>query len=144
MAKKKIPQLTIEQVTDKANLYYLSLIEYKRENYLAVIDNISTHEISAFVLDYAHQERIDMRHFLSIVNHWFYKSADKHPLSFEIAKLGLTAQLSPLYRSFDINFVARVVGHPFSFNMEPKSKVKRRKAIPVPDTVEIRLKSKTI
>ena len=81
-----------------------------------------------------------MQNFLSVVNQWFYKSAHKHPLSFEIAKLGLTAQLSPLYKSFDINYVSRVIGHPFSFNMEPKTKVKRRKAVPVPNTVEIRFK----
>ncbi len=144
MAKKKIPNLIIEQITDKANLYYLSLIEYKRENYLVVIDNITSDEISAFVLDYISQEKIDMRHFLSVVNHWFYKSANKHPLSFEIAKLGLTSKLSSLYKTFDINFVSRVVGHPFSFNLESKTKVKRRKAIPIPSSVEIRFKSKIV
>ena len=140
MAKKKIPPLVIENVKDRANLYYMSLIEYKRESYLAIIDYITNDEISAFILDFAHQEKVNMQNFLSIVNHWFYKSAHKHPLSFEIAKLGLTAQLSPLYKSFDINYISRVIGHPFTFNMEPKTKVKRRKAIPVPSTVEIRLK----
>ena len=105
MAKKKIPPLVIENVKDRANLYYMSLIEYKRESYLAIIDNITTDEISAFILDFAHQEKVNMQNFLSIVNHWFYKSAHKHPLSFEIAKLGLTAQLSPLYKSFDINYL---------------------------------------
>ena len=140
MAKNKIPPLIIENVKDKANLYYLSLIEYKRDSYLTIIDNITPNEISAFVLDYANQESIDMQNFLSIANHWFYKSAHKHPLSFEIAKLGLTSQLSPLYRSFDVNYISRVVGHPFSFNLEPRTKVKRRKAIPVPMTVEIHIK----
>lgn len=140
MAKKKIPPLIIEDVKDKANLHYMSLIEYKRENYLAIIDNITEDEISAFILDFINQEKINMQNFLSVVNQWFYKSAHKHPLSFEIAKLGLTAQLSPLYKSFDINYVSRVIGHPFSFNMEPKTKVKRRKAVPVPNTVEIRFK----
>lgn len=140
MAKKKIPPLVIENIKDKANLYYLSLIEYKRESYLAIIDNITSNEISAYVLDYAQQEKIDMQHFLSITNHWFYKSANKHPLSFEIAKLGLTSQLSPLYRTFDVNYISRVVGHPFSFDLSPRTKVKRRKAVALPATIEIRLK----
>lgn len=140
MAKKKIPPLVVEDIKDKANLYYLSLIEYKRENFLTIIDNITSNEISAYVLDYAQQEKIDMQHFLSIANHWFYKSAHKHPLSFEIAKLGLTSQLSPLYRSFDLNYVARVVGHPFSFDFTPRTKVKRRKAVALPASIEIRFK----
>lgn len=143
MAKKKIPPLTVEDIKDPVNLFYLSLIEYKRENYLAVIDNITDDEITAYVLDYIHQEDVNVQNFLSIVNHWFYKSAHRYPLSFEIAKLGLTSKLSPLFKSFDKNFVSRVVGQPFIFNSDIKTKVKRRKASPIPATVEIKLKQKS-
>lgn len=138
--KKKIPPLYIEHVKDSVNLYYLSLIEYKRENYLSIIDNITDHEVSAFVLDYANQERINMVNFLSLVTNWFYKSAHLYPLSFELSKYGLTQQMSPLYRTFDKNFISRIVGHPFSFDMAPVTKVKRRKVTLVPSTVEIHLK----
>lgn len=138
--KKKIPPLHIEHVKDNVNLYYLSLIEYKREKYLTVIDNIMPHEVSAFVLDFAEQEKINLVNFLSLVNNWFYKSAHLYPLSFELSKHGLTQYMSPLYRTFDKNFISRIVGRPFEFNMEPNTKVKRRKVTPIPPTVEIHLK----
>lgn len=140
MAKKKIPPLVVEDIKDLANLYYLSLIEYKRENYLVVIDNISDYEISAYVLDYAEQEGVDIKQFLSIVNHWFYKSANKYPLSFELARIGVLDRLSPIFRTFDIGFISRVIGHPFKFDLNTKTKIKRRKVVPPPSSVEVRFK----
>lgn len=140
--KKKIPPLVIEHVKDPVNLFYLSLIEYKRENYLSIIDNITNNEVSAFILDFANQEKINLLNFLSFVNNWFYQSAHLYPLSFELSKCGLTHRMSPLYRTFDINFISRIIGHPFSFDLELNTKVKRRKVTPIPTSVEIRLKSK--
>lgn len=142
--KKKIPPLVIEYVKDPVNLFYLSLIEYKRENFLTVIDNITKTEVSAFVLDFANQERINVQYFLSVVNSWFYCAAHLHPLSFELSKTGLSNTLRPLFRTFDINSISRIVGNPFIFNFESNSKVKRRKVNIIPNAVEIRLKSKKI
>jgi hypothetical protein len=138
--KKKIPALVIEHVKEPVNLFYLSIIEYKRENYLTVIDNITKSDVSAFVLDYTNQEKINTLDFLSLVNNWFYQSAHLHPLSFELSKHGLSDVMAPLYRTFELNSVSRIVGHPFSFNLEPSSKVKRRKVSITPSTVEIWLK----
>lgn len=143
MTKKNIPELKVEAVNDRANLIYLSLLEYKREVYLCVIDNVSDSEIGAFVLDYAEQENINISNFLSIVTRWFYNKSDDHPLSVELAKHGLTETLAPIYRTFDTTYVSRIIGNAFSYEHMKKTKVRRRRVVSLPENITIRLKRPT-
>lgn len=140
MTKKRIPELKIELVNGVGNLLYLSLIEYKREEYLCVVDNIRFSEIDAYVLDYADQEKIDVKNFLQVVTRWFYAKSDVHPLSVEFARHGLTQWVAPIYRTFDSTYVSRIVGHGFSFDAMNKSKVRRRRVVPLPEGIEVVLK----
>lgn len=138
LAKKKIPPLALELKQDPTTLHYLSLLEYRRDTFLVVIDNITETEVSAFTLDYAEQEGIVVADFLSICNYWFYKASNAYPLSFEIAKLGLTKQLAPMLKIYDANNVSRIVGVPFQHHMQPlKPKIKRRRVVPVQAGIEI-------
>lgn len=143
MTKKKVPALKIELVNGRGNYLYLSLIEYKREIYLCVIDNISPSTITAFVLDYAEQENVKLNSFLSVVTKWFYSNSDKFPLSIEIARLGLTPHLSPLYKTFDTSYVSRIIGKGFSYESLEKSKVKRRRVINIPEGIPITFRKST-
>lgn len=143
MAKKKVPELKLELINDRGNLIYLSLVEYKRECYLCVIDNITDEGISAFVLDYAEQENVKIPAFLSLVTEWFYKSSDKYPLSVEVAKRNLTEQIAPIYKTFDSTYVSRIIGHAFSYTGLQQNKVKRRRVIPIPEGIPIKLKKST-
>ena len=139
MTKKKIPDLIFEELRDSSNLYYLSLIEYKRENYLSIIDNMTENEITAYVLDFAQQENMDIKQIFSISNQWFYSNSNRYPISFEFAKLGINKKLSPIYRKFDINYISRIIGHSFCYNTE-STKVKRKRAIPINESIEIKFK----
>lgn len=140
MAKKRIPALDVERVNDRANLHFISLLEYRREEYLCIIDNISPNEIGAYVLDFVDQEGIPAAQFMSIAIEWFYGKSDLHPLSVEIARRGLTKALSPIYRTFDTQYVSRIIGHAFSYEKMTKTKVKRRRVTPVQEGIEIRFK----
>ena len=141
MTKKKIPPLIIEHFADTSNLCFISLIEYKRENYLGVIDNITDTELNAFILSHAKPEVIEAEDFLRFAVRWFYKSSGKYPLSFEFARLGLSNKIQPLYKTFDLSYVYRVVGKPFIFdNLNASTKIKRRRVVQVPEYVEIKFK----
>ena len=143
MAKKRIPELKIELISERGNYIFLSLLEYKRETYLCVIDQITSTEIGAYVLDFAEQENVPVQEFLSVVTQWFYGKSDAHPLSVEIARQGLTERCAPIYRSFDTTYVARIVGQAFAYDGMNKSKVRRRRVVPIPEGVAIRLKRPT-
>lgn len=140
MAKKKIPELKIELVNDRGNLMYLALIEYKREEYLCIIDAIKPNEIGAYVLDYAEQNLIDLGKFFQISTLWFYSKSDIHPLSVEFAKKGLTDWVGPIYRTFDTTYVTRIVGQAFTYENLDKNRVRRRRVVPIPEGVEIHIK----
>lgn len=143
MTKKKIPELKIEQIDSTANLGYLAMLEYKRQTYLCVIDNISPTEIGAYVLDYAEQENIPVDNFLSVVTRWYYSKSENHPLSVEISRNGLTNILAPIYKTFDVHYVSRIVGNAFTFDAMNKSKVRRRRVVAIPEGVAIKLKKST-
>lgn len=140
MPKKKIPELKVEQVNTRANNMFLSLLEYKRETFICIIDNITQNEIGAYVLDYAEQERVPVAEFLSIATRWFYSKSEAHPLSIELARHGLTERIAPIYRTFDTAYVSRIVGQAFSYEGGQKTKVRRRRVIPIQEGIEIRLK----
>lgn len=140
MAKKKQPALKIEQIEGKASLHFMSLLEYKREEYICIIDNITPTEIGAYVLDFAEQEDVPVQEFLSDVTKWFYGKSEAHPLSVELASKGLTERCAPMYRTFDTTYVARIVGNAFTYDGMNKTKVKRRRVIPIPAGIEITLR----
>lgn len=140
MAKKRIPELKIEIVNSRGNYLFLSLIEYKRETYLCVIDNIKPAEIGAYVLDYADQSQVDITQFLQAATQWFYAKSDNHPLSVELSRHGLTTWAEQMYRTFDATYVSRIIGHGFSYDAMEKSKVRRRRVVPLPAGVEVKLK----
>ena len=140
---KKIPPLILENLDSDQNHAYLTLIIYKKQKYLVVVDNVGNEEISAFVLDMAEAEGIDVKWFLSVCNLWFYSSSEKYPLSFEFAKTGHLNTVKKIIRTFNTNSVSRIVGRIFMYNIQNKPKVKRRKIIPVPEYVEIHLKKNT-
>lgn len=142
MAKKKIPPLIVEKIMDTSNLCFISLIEYKRENFLGIIDNISDTELNAFILNYAKPEIISKDEFIRFAIRWFYQSSEKYPLSFEFAKLGLSSKIQPLYKTFELNHVSRIVGKPFIFEkLNTATKIKRRRIVAVPEYIEIKFKS---
>lgn len=140
MAKKKVPNLIVEFVSDSGNSFYLSCLEYRKETYLVVVDNISQYEIGAYVLDYANQERLDIPQLLSIITKWFYSESFNHPLSFEFSKLGMTPMVNGIYRTFELAHVTRLIGYDFKFDFETPPKIRRRRVSMIPAGTEIRLK----
>lgn len=141
MTKKKIPPLIIEHFADTSNLCFISLIEYKREQYLGIIDNITDSELNVFILSHAKSDVIEATDFLKFAIRWFYKSSGKYPLSFEFAKLGLSNRIEPIYKTFDLGYVSRIIGKPFIFdNLNTTTKIKRRRVVQVPEYVEIKFK----
>jgi hypothetical protein len=137
----KAPPLIFEELQDQNNLLYLTLIEFKKIKYLTIVENVVDSEIQAYVLDNLAAEGIDQEWFLSIATKWFYSASDRYPLSFEFAKLGKGDIIRKVLKTFSINSTSRVIGKLFTFPMNAKPKIKRRKVIPIPETIEIKLKN---
>jgi hypothetical protein len=143
MSKRKIPSLVIEHVSDTGNLRLLSMLEHRRDRYLVIVDNISDDAITAYVLDYAQQEGVDLRTFIQLAEDWLATSNGEYPLSFELSKMGLTNIAKRIYKTFDLAYVTRLVGQPFSYDLQTPLRVRRRRANKVPAGIEIRPKQIT-
>lgn len=142
MAKKNTPPLIIEQIQDATNMLYLSLVEYKKKDYLVIIDNIKGNEITAFVLDQAEAESVDMTWFLSVSTRWYYQSSERYPLSFEFNKLGRSDAVAPILKTFKMDYISRLMGKLFFYDMDRKPKVRRKKVQAIPSGIEIKLRRK--
>ena len=140
MPKKKIPSLVIEHAEDQGNFFYLSVLEFRKENYLVVVDNISESDVTAYVLDYAQQEQINLKQLLSVITLWFYRGSHQYPLSFEFSRLGITHRTNRILKTFELTHVTRLIGKGFEFDLLEAPKVRRRRASKIPAGVEIRLK----
>lgn len=116
------------------------MLEHRNDKYLIIIDNINSDSITAYVLDYAQQEGIDLVTFMKIAEEWVTKNND-YPLSFEFSKLGLTSVTRRIYKTFDLAYVTRLVGKVFKYDLETPTKIRRRRASRVPAGVEIKPKA---
>lgn len=140
MAKKKVPNLIVEFASDSGTMFFLSVLEYRRENYLVIVDNVSSEEIGAYVLDFAQQERLDVRQLMTIVTRWFYSGSSSYPLSFEFSKLGISPLANRIYKTFELAHVTRLIGYDFRYDLETPPKIRRRRASLIPAGTEVRLK----
>lgn len=144
MSKKKVPTLIVEHVSDRGNLHLLSMLEHRRDRYLVIIDNIDSENITAYVLDHAQQEGVDLRTFISIAEDWLQKSNAEYPLSFEFSRLGLTEATRRIHKTFDLAYVTRLIGQPFTFDLKTPIRIRRRRATRVPTVVEVRPKASVL
>lgn len=140
MAKKRIPNLIVEYASDSGNLFFLSVIEYRRKNYLVIVDNITSEEVGAYVLDYAQQEQLDLKQLMNVITYWFYRGSSDYPLSFEFSRLGVTPAANRIYKTFELTHVTRLIGCDFRYNFEEAPKIRRRRVSLIPAGTEIRLK----
>lgn len=138
--RKKIPPLAIDYVIDDTNLHLLSIIEYKRNEYIGIIDNVTSSTVKVYLMDHDKPNSLSSNELLSQAIYWYYQSSAKHPLSVELAIQGLSPLTSAMYRSFDINGISRIVGNVFEFPDLTKNIVKRRRVLPIQEGIEIKLK----
>jgi hypothetical protein len=140
LGKKKIPNLVVERVEDSGNYFFLSVLSFRKDNYLTIIDNITDESVSAYVLDFAQQEGLDLKQLISIITTWFYRASYKYPLSFEFSRLGIAQYTNRIYKNFELAHVTRLIGNDFKYDLLTPPKVRRRRVSMIPAGVEIKLR----
>lgn len=119
--------LIFEELSDNSNYIFLTLIEYKDNKYLTIIENVIGQEIHAYVLDKVEANGLDLKMFMDISLKWFYSNSENYPLSFEFAKLGLSEAIKPVLNVFNVNAVSRIIGKLFTYETKPTFKTRKRK-----------------
>lgn len=135
-----IPLIVQDHPEEYTGYPFVSVIQHRNQHVLSIIDNADDKIIQAFVLDFCGPEEVDEWMVINVTSTWFYTHKHRYPLSFEFSRLNLTNQVSKIYRTYNVEFVTRVIGPLPHYEMEEIYSVKRRRRKAVPTGVEIRQK----
>jgi hypothetical protein len=139
-SKKNSAPLIIEpHPSDYAGLPFLTLIQYRKQPMLTIVDNVDDEVIRAYVLDLCGPEEINEESIILAAAEWYQQYRNVMPLSIEFSRRGMTLTTSKIYRSLNIEFVSRIIGPVPKFPMDTVKSVKRRRRRSLPANIEIRV-----
>ena len=137
--RSKIPLIIENHPTEYTGYPFITLVQYNKQNYLTIVDDVTESEINVYVLDLCGPETIDQNIILMIAERWYDERRDEYPLSVLFSKLKLTPIVSKILRTFSIDYVTRVIGPVPHFEYK-KTTIRRRKRKTLPVNVEITAK----
>lgn len=145
VAKKRtrgnpIPLIREDHPDDYTGYPFITLIQYRKDNVLTIVDNSDDKQIRAFVLDLCAPEQVNEEQIIDVAAGWYEVASDRYPISFEFSRLGISGATGKIYRSYNIEFVTRVIGPLPKFEMGTTPAVKRRRRKAVPPGMEVHKK----
>lgn len=137
--KTTVPLVVEPYPRDYTGLPFLTLIQFRKQPMLVIVDNVDDRQIKAYVLDMCGPEQVDEEKVILAASEWYAQSKNNFPVSIEFSRRGMTSETSRIYRTFDVEFVSRVIGPAPEFPMGAVKSVKRRRRKAVPHGVEIQM-----
>lgn len=138
MTVKNSHNLIIENYPDDYTGFpFITLIQYRKDLLLVVVDNVTTNTVQGYVLDLCKPEGVDENIILPIIQFWYENNRYKYPLSIEFSRAGVTHLSSKLYRTLNHEYITRYIGPIFQFPMNHIIHTKKRKKRNLPSTIEI-------
>lgn len=126
---------------------FLTLIRFNDVDYINIVDNVINNEIIAYVLDLCPKEfeylpDLKEQAIIEVAYDWYERSREKYPLSIEFSRRGMAVEASKIIRRFSLDYVSRVIGPLWKFEMGGPYKIKKRKRKPIPPYIEFTNKLK--
>jgi len=138
-------QLVPENYPYNYNGYrFVSLIKYNEKSQITIIDNVISNNIHAFVLDECQPLGLDETVLISYAEKWYQNDSTNIPFSIFLSKNNIGMEYYQSIKCFPLDYVSRVLGPLFMFNMGNPMKVKRKRKKDIPDNIEIVYKGRTI
>lgn len=106
---------------------FMTVIRYDSENLCCIVDNANERTINAFVIDLCKPEKIDEEELITIAFEWYTSNRKSYPLSIEFAKRNCSSKFNRIYRTYNIDFVARVVGPLPYYEMFEVTSIRRKR-----------------
>lgn len=139
-----VPLIVESHPDDYQGYPFITLIQYRKTHVLSIVDNSDDQSIKLYVLDLCGPEQVKEEKVIEIASQWYESARTQHPLSVEFSKRGITNETGRIYRTFNTEFVTRVIGPLPRFEMSEVIRVKRRKRKPISPNVEIHKSNKVI
>lgn len=135
--KAPVPLIIEPHPRDYSGLPFITLIQYRKQPMLTIVDNADDDVIRAYVLDYCGPEHVDEERLIQTAIEWYEQSKQDYPLSIEFSRRGLTSVTAKVYRALNVEFVSRVIGPVPKYPMSTVKSIKRRRRKGVPAGVEV-------
>lgn len=135
--KSPAPLIVEPHPKDYTGFPFITLVQYRKQPMLTIVDNATDDIIRAFVLDLCGPERVDEELIIRVVAEWYTTNRTNFPVSVEFSRLGLASVTSKIYRTLNVEFVSRVIGPVPRYPMSTVKSVKRRRRKPISDAVEV-------
>jgi hypothetical protein len=130
--------LIVEPHPTEYNGYpFITLIQYRDKHHLTIVDDATEKIIDAFVLDLCTPEGLNEETIIGIVANWYEENSERYPVSIEFSRRGISGNMSKILRTFNIDFVTRVIGPLPKFNIMETFSIKRRRKKSIPHGVEV-------
>lgn len=140
---KQLPLIVEKYPANYDGYPFITLIEYNKQVYLTIINNCTADMISAYVLDLCNAENIQEKDIVDIARQWYENERQNYPVSIEFSKRNLTGKYSRILRSFNVEFVTRVVGSLPQYNFTKVKKVRRRRKRTISPSIRIEKRVQT-
>lgn len=135
---KSVTPLLVEQhPKDYTGFPFITLIQYHTTPMLCIVDNIVNNTLRTFVLDLCAPQSVDEATIVASAQEWYDLHRHNYPISIHFSKTGLSAQTTKIYRSLNVDFVARAIGPVPKYPIVATGNAKRRKRKPLPPSVKV-------
>lgn len=135
--KSAVPLIIEPHPKDYSGFPFITLIQYRKQPMLVIVDNADEEVIRAYVLDLCGPEQIDEEAVILTATEWYNTNRVNFPISIEFSRRGMTQFTSRIYRALNVEFVSRIIGPVPKYPMGTVKSIKRRRRKPIPAGVEI-------
>lgn len=106
---------------------FITLIKYNDEKNLVIVDNVGKRHISAFCLDLCEPFGVKEDTVIDIARTWYAANKDHYPVSVEFCKNNFEDKSSNIVKSYSIDYISRIIGPVFFFDVSNPRKIRKRK-----------------
>lgn len=142
--KNAVPLIVEQHPIEYTGFPFITLVQYRSQPLLAVIDNADGDVVRAFILDMCGPESVSEDTIVNVVSDWYENNRANYPISIEFSKRGMTAMTSKIYRVLSMEFVSRVIGPMPVYPMSQVKSIKRRRRKTLAPSIEIVRKQTTV
>ncbi len=143
MSKNKLDTAGVPLVVENHPKQYkgfpfITYIQFHNSDVLALIDNVHNKQIQCYVLDLCQPEEIDEAALIEVASRWYADHSHRVPLSVFMNQLGLDSSSNKIYRTYNIEFITRIVGPLFTYPINEVTVTRRKKRkSPVPNKSKV-------
>jgi len=138
---KKFPLIIENHPDDYTGYPFITLIAYGNDDFLTIVDNYNHTHINAYVIDYCGPELVDEELLIETSKQWYFSTTQKKcPISVIFSRGGVLGDMKRIHKTFNINYVKRIIGPLPKYDMESIKRTKRKKRKITDVTVPINFK----